>query len=116
LPPTSTDTDIITATSTLPAAPTETIICDLSAAENIAGVDAVFYTQNGLSYIECLGLCKTTPACVSMFWFGDVTDEVITCRLINIPAKDAINYDTVGEPDAFTFSDRDCPLVNNPGW
>jgi hypothetical protein len=45
-----------------------------------------------------------------MFWFGDVTDEVLTCRLINIPAKDAIIYDSVGETDIFTFSDRDCPL------
>jgi hypothetical protein len=51
-----------------------------------------------------------------MFWFGDTTDGVITCRLISIPVKDALNYDLVGAPDSFSFADKDCPLVNDPGW
>lgn len=116
LPPTSTTVNVIDVTTTLPAAPTETIICDLLASYSITGLDSVFYTQNGVTYINCLSLCKANPRCLASFWFGDVGEGVITCRLMSISVKDALDYDFVGVSDTFNFADKDCPLVNDPGW
>jgi hypothetical protein len=79
-------------------------------------VHAVFYAQNGVSFIDCLRMCKANAACVSIFWFGDETDHVITCRLVSIPVKDALRYEYAGLKNAFVFSDRDCPLVDDPGY